>query len=116
MECRIHKLLLQPFIENTIIHGFEKSSEIHKLFVGMKEEGEFLCITIADSGKGMEEALVKQLNEGVLLQTEGKYSIGIRNAVSRIKMYYGEVSKVTITSSPGKGTKIEIHIPKEAML
>lgn len=115
MEYKIHKLLLQPFIENTIIHGFEKPSGIHKLSVAMKEESETIRITIRDNGKGMEAALVKQMCEGTFEEVEGKYNIGIKNALSRIRMYYGDRSDIQIMSSPGEGTTIIILIPKEEM-
>lgn len=81
--CYIHKLLLQPFIENSIIYGFKKEQESLELNVTIKENKKKLQIIISNNGKGIKEVILKELyNAGV-----GNH-IGIRNAIGRIRMYY----------------------------
>lgn len=111
MECKIHKLLLQPFVENAILHGFEGVERTYFLSLSMRKEGSGIHIEIYDNGKGIQRELVEQMNRGVFPQTEEKNHIGMENAITRIHMYYGENGKVRIESEPGEWTKIFITIP-----
>ncbi len=111
MEIPIHKLLLQPFIENAILHGFEGVDRAHRLQMDMKREGEFIKIEIEDNGCGISDETVQEMNQGIFRKTEDKNHIGMENAITRLYMYYGEKTKVTIGSRPGEGTLIRIWIP-----
>ncbi len=111
MKWKIHKLLLQPFIENSILHGFEGKKGTHCLNVSMKPENENLYIEIWDNGNGMADTIVEQLNHGEYIRSEEKNCIGMENAITRIQMYYGERAKVKIESKQGEYTRIIIFIP-----
>ncbi len=111
MELFIHKLLLQPFIENAILHGFEGMDRKHLLFVNMERDGEFVKISIKDNGCGMPQELVKEINGGIFRKTDDKNHIGMENAITRLNMYYGESANVVIESEKGQGTAVEIRIP-----
>lgn len=111
MEIPIHKLLLQPFIENAILHGFEGVDRAHRLQMDMKREGEFIKIEIEDNGCGISDEIVQEMNQGIFRKTEDKNHIGMENAITRLYMYYGEKTKVTIGSRPVEGTLIRIWIP-----
>ncbi len=111
MECRVHKLLLQPFIENSIIHGFEGRSGENMLAIRMAKEGEYLQIIISDNGGGMEPSFVERLNERAFHMMEENGDIGIANAFTRLFMYYGEDAHVQIRSVLEEGTEIIILIP-----
>ena len=111
LDCKIHKLLLQPFIENSIIHGFEDVKQEHSLEIVFKKKGEFISISIKDNGKGMEPSLIENLNKEVFHKTESDGHIGIENAISRLHMYYGKKASVNLNSILGKGTVITLLIP-----
>ncbi len=113
MEKRIHKLLLQPFVENAILHGFEGMKRTHFLSVTVSAEANTLRIEIYDNGKGIPQELVEKMNRGEFPKSEQKNHIGIENAISRIQMYYGEEGKTVIHSREGEWTRIEIRIPME---
>jgi len=106
---RIYKLLLQPFIENAIVHGFEEINPLHELQIRITKEENRLCIVIEDNGKGMEEETVEKLLHGE--EMTGKNHIGIRNSLNRIRLYYGESAEVKIESRIGEGTRITIWLP-----
>lgn len=106
-NCYIYKLLLQPFIENAVIHGFRKEQEELELKVTIEESDEKLHITIADNGRGIKEEVLNEIKYGTM---EGH--IGILNAIERIKMYYGEEATVEIKSVLDEGTEVIIHMPK----
>ncbi len=111
-NCKIHKLLLQPIIENSIIHGFSETSEndIIEVEICLLNSG-FLCIVISDNGKGIESKIIDELNNYNYDQNNIQTSIGIRNVIARIKMYYGEEGKFDISINDKGGTTVEILIP-----
>lgn len=111
MGLSIHKLLLQPFIENAILHGFESAEGTHRLEVDMGRQKDRIQIQIWDNGCGIPEETVREMNAGIFRKTDNKNHIGMENAITRIRMYYGESAKVQIESQPGQGTSVEILIP-----
>lgn len=108
----IHKLLLQPFVENAILHGFEGVKRKHELAITICEGTNTINITISDNGKGMTEPMVRQLRDGLIEGNEEKSHIGVSNAIGRLHMYYGNQANVKIESALGEGTSIYIEIPK----
>lgn len=113
LDCLIHKLLFQPFIENAILHGFAGIQQHHILIIDIKEKLQgFLSIKIQDNGKGIETAKVEEIKQGVLPDNKGKNHLGMKNAIERLRMYYGEDAKFIIESQEGKGTTVVIQIPK----
>lgn len=111
MGLSIHKLLLQPFIENAILHGFEGVNRTHILQMDMGRDGDRITIRIQDNGGGMPPEMVREMNEGIFRKTDNKNHIGMENAITRIHMYYGENAKVRIESRIGEGTEVRILIP-----
>lgn len=112
LSYHIHKLLLQPFVENAILHGFEGVKRKHELEINIWEGSNTINIRISDNGKGMTELLLQEIRDGLLKSEEEKSHIGIRNAIERLYMYYGSQAKVQIDSKLGEGTNIYIEIPK----
>ena len=113
MGYPIHKLLLQPFIENAILHGFEGTEGLHRLEMDMGRQEKWIQIQIQDNGCGIPEETVREMNEGIFRKTDNKNHIGMENAITRIHMYYGENVDVKIESTIGKGTTVRILIPME---
>lgn len=111
MNCYIHKLLLQPFVENAMIHGVDRTKGRFILGITIEKSGDNLQIIISDNGKGMEESTIKELG-GVKTEPEQKGHIGVRNAIERIHMYYGDDASVEVKSVLGEGTVIAIVIPE----
>ena len=111
MNYRIHKLLLQPFVENAIIHGFEKGQDQYLLEVVLRETNEELEMVIRDNGKGMDADIVDKINAGYDIDGDEKGHIGISNAINRIHMYCKAKEKIVIKSELKKGTEVTIRIP-----
>lgn len=111
MNLSIHKLLLQPFIENAILDGFEGVDRAYSLQMSMKGELDFIKIEIADNGCGIPPEKVREMNEGIFKKTDDKNHIGMENAITRLHMYYGENVRFEIESKLGSGTTVRIWIP-----
>ncbi len=115
-RLKLHKLLIQPFVENAIIHGFEGMEYGGELTVhfDVSESFDYLQISIEDNGKGFsEELLGKLLDREWILNGEfdGKKGIGLKNAFSRLVIYYGNDAHWTINSVEDIGTEIVLYIP-----
>ena len=87
-QCRIIKIVLQPLIENAIIHGiFEKPSKCGRLAVAVRREPDGIRITIEDDGVGMDEATLlsnfSPAAPGQITATPGGY--GVRNIQDRLR-------------------------------
>ena len=113
LDWKIHKLLLQPFIENAILHGFEGKKGTHRLEIEINEEQDTLQIMIRDNGKGIPQDMVEQMNRGIFPQSTEKRHIGMENAINRIHIYYGERSSVVIESKENEFTQVWIKVPHE---
>ena len=111
MNLTIHKLLLQPFVENAILHGFEGVERAYCLRMEMVRESDFIKIGIEDNGCGMPKEIVREMNQGIFRKTEDKNHIGMENAITRLHMYYGEKTRILIRSKQGEGTRVQIWIP-----
>lgn len=111
LDVKIHKLLLQPFIENAIIHGFNGDQDEYILEVYISRKKNCLVIIIRDNGSGMSSDLVNRINNGQTIKTEGKNHIGMDNAIMRLNMYCEGQAKVMVTSEINKGTEVKLILP-----
>lgn len=115
-KVRVHKLLIQPFVENAIIHGFKgiESGGILRIDVMRSEEKDELDIIIEDNGKGMPREMTQRYNNPETAVTDDGRSIGLHNAFTRMRMYYGESVSWDVSSISGMGTVITLKIPIQA--
>lgn len=111
------KLMFQPFVENSILHGFEGRESGGLLRITGEAEGERLRIVIEDNGCGMsaeKEAAIRNILTGrtaLTLENREKLGIGIRNVVTRMRMYYGKNLDIDISTKEGEGTAFTFWIP-----
>ncbi|OPH58919.1 hypothetical protein BC351_21495 [Paenibacillus ferrarius] len=113
LESEVPYFILQPLVENAILHGIEMSKGSGRIVVSARVTGKELFVMVEDNGVGMEE--VKAAN---LLHTAtrkeavpGVASIGIHNVNERIQLYYGQNYGLSFESMPGAGTKAIVRIP-----
>lgn len=107
----IIKLILQPIVENAIVHGFGETTD-HKarIFIkGYTQEG-FLKFNIKDNGCGILPEKLEEIKKS-RKDKNIHNGVGISNVYQRLRIYYGEKADIKIESSPDDGTRIEINIP-----
>lgn len=112
-DVKIRKLLLQPFVENAIVHGLGELEHGGRLRVdiAMAEDKKGLVIIVEDNGTGMEPEILETFNDKEqAIQDDGR-SIGLHNAFSRMNMYYGDAASWQVNSILGMGTVITIRLP-----
>ena len=110
--CR--KLMLQPFVENSILHGFEGRKEGGHIRICGEGYRELLRITIEDNGCGMNRGqrdLIREVLRNPGSEKKCDMGIGIRNVIMRMKMYYGEAFQAELWTEEGKGTRFIFTLP-----
>lgn len=111
--CIILPLLLQPIVENAILHGLETKTEDGMITITIDSSGLDLKITIKDNGQGMTEEELSALRERIKNHpATDTHSIGLYNINQRISLFYGEGYYMDINSAIGSGTTVTLLIPK----
>lgn len=113
LDYQIPRLILQPLVENSIVHAFTEKEDIGVIKVSVYEDTEWIYLTVEDNGKGISEAQKKRIFSEE--EKEDNYSIGIRNVYTRLKLNYGEDSKFVIDSREGSYTKTKIALKKKVV-
>lgn len=113
-NCKLPKLLLQPFVENAIKHGIEKSEKGGEVELAAKKDNGMLHVRISDTGGGMTQEKIKE----VFKCTQSHYSdsfagYAIYNVNERLRLKYGDNYTLNVNSAPGAGTQIDIVLPCE---
>ncbi|ONI46214.1 hypothetical protein AN642_00750 [Epulopiscium sp. SCG-B10WGA-EpuloA2] len=108
----IPKLLIQPIVENAIVHGIEGKVDESTIFVKVEKSAQDINIIIEDNGIGISPETLDKILSKEDTKTSGHTSIGISNVNKRIQMVYGKEYGMYIDSIQGQGTKITLHIKK----
>ena len=102
--CLLPKLILQPLAENSVLHGSFNDGTIMEIHVTCMPDGEDILLEVRDEGKGFD------MNDPSAAP-KGLGGIGNKNVNDRIHLYFSGDYGLTISSSPGKGTRCRIRIP-----
>ncbi|MDR4315853.1 HAMP domain-containing protein [Niallia circulans] len=116
----IPRFILQPIIENSIIHGFNQSDGLILIHAAIVNE--MLIITIEDNGLGMNKENLEQLKKKTFQaaslenpqrkqQVKGFSSLGLANVYERLSITFGPAFNMDILSELGNGTKVILKIP-----
>lgn len=108
MECSIVKFLLQPIVENAIIHGFARGKKRRGIITITACKDPELYIWIEDNGIGFD---VEKWKNSEKILSEDHTNIAINNISQIILLEYGSAYGITIESEPGRGTKVVYHLP-----
>lgn len=112
-EYQILPLLLQPIVENAILHGLEGVEENGQIIIHIwTKDDEYLCIDIFDNGEGMTaEELEKMISNMNNHDKASADSIGLYNINQRIKLCYGTSYGLTVKSRKTEGTLVSLQLP-----
>lgn len=108
----VPRFILQPIIENAILHGMSKKlSVINVLQISAKREGDTLTITVEDNGEGMTAAQIALLYRRHAKTDFSVSNIGIPNVIERIHLYCGEEYGLWYESEVGSYTRAIFKLP-----
>lgn len=114
LNFKVMKLILQPFIENSIYHGIRLKNTKSIIRLKFYAHNNKLFFTIFDNGIGIKKEKLIDIKQKLQHEPDDhSVNIGIYNTNRRIKLMYGEQYGVRIMSTDGRGTLVKITFPIE---
>lgn len=117
LELPVPRLMIQPLVENAVVHGIKESINGGNINIIAASTVEGITISIIDDGAGMKEDCVKAVNDyfaGTASQEQkDMIGVGFKNVIDRIHLIYGSKAKLYLSSSPDWGTIIQLDITEE---
>jgi len=110
LEYTLLKMLIQPIVENAVVHGVKENQGHGEILVASESTEEAFLLRVADDGGGMDPSTVLSDDDGSTLVRRDR-SIGLRNVDRRISLHYGEPHGLRVESAPGEGTTVTLHLP-----
>lgn len=112
------RFILQPIVENCIVHGISKVRRQAMIRIAVSENGQCYIVTVEDNGRGIGEADLIKLRKALnglseFSRTGRRSSLGLCNVAERIRYYYGKQSHLEIDSEEGTGTRICMVLNKK---
>ncbi len=110
-------LLLQPLVENAVLHGIEEREAGGLVQVAVFRDGETLEVRVTDNGAGLSDqelVLLRARLEREEPDPEVR-SIGLYNVCRRIRLHYGEAGLLAVDSRPGGPTTVRVSLPMDAV-
>ncbi|MFC5531441.1 sensor histidine kinase [Cohnella yongneupensis] len=119
-QYEVFPLMIQPFVENAIIHGMEKGKESFQIEIGVRpseEAPDCYEVLIVDNGKGFTAEKLQMFQAGQYAEGKGSDDkhLGIWNVHHRLRMKYGSQVKILFENGPEKGATIRLIIPNPSM-
>lgn len=99
--------LLQPLVENAIVHGLQPKRGHGNLCISTRRDNSYLYIEIADDGIGMDRTALNRAFE----PNRVNHGIALYNILRRIQLHYGTEGNIEIRSEVDKGTVVTVRIP-----
>ena len=110
--CYIPRLILQPLVENAILHGIDMKGGNGRLVIRGRVEGTRLTLSVIDNGRGMTKEQIEELLSSKAKKTNGLSAIGVPNVRERLELYYEAEGGITYESSEN-GTTATIFLPAD---
>jgi sensor histidine kinase YesM len=105
-KATLPPLVIQPFVENAMVHGLEPKEEGGRIDIAVRKKGSRLVITITDTGVGID---LSKLNRP---KQEGQQHIGVQNIHDRLLLYYKGKANLSISRATEEGgTAVTILLP-----
>ncbi|MCL6458332.1 MAG: sensor histidine kinase [Gorillibacterium sp.] len=107
MEHSSLKLLLQPLVENSILHGFTDGDFAGWIHIRIERQEQYIVYSVEDNGKGFDrEVMMRSLEEEVV---GGGFAL--QNVYRRLKLYYGDDARVELESTAYSRTIVRLYFP-----
>ena len=111
LQAGIPTMLLQPLVENAVLHGLRGRMPGGSIVIWAEREGEFVRVEVRDDGVGMDSERLESLFDGPRDGGRGFNRIGLYNVRRRILLGFDPPCTLEVDSFPGAGTVVRIIIP-----
>lgn len=109
LGCGVPKILIQPLVENSILHGFKDRRTGGEIVIEVKQEDQSLRIIVEDNGTGLDMA---KIEAGLEKPVDPKKGYALRNIRNRLQLYFGSDAAMLLANKPEGGSRIELRIPQ----
>ena len=109
-DYKIPALILQPLVENAMVHGLEQKPDRGLLSLRGFRKEESVVFEVEDDGIGISETELKKLHASLASEYAEEH-IGLINVHKRVRLYYGQAYGIEIASTEGKGTLVRLTLP-----
>ncbi len=110
-SIKIPRLLIQPIIENSILHGLEKIDDTIRIEVRACTFEKMIIVTVEDDGKGINDDDFLRITNNIRELKDDESSYGLSNIYSRLKLEFGETAEMKLEQIKPKGIRVVISIP-----
>lgn len=107
-SCRVPKLMLQPLVENAILHGVSQQEDGY-IKISAALEGGDLAVSVTDNGAGIPPETVESLNR-IGAPAPGRH-LGLYNVDAILRLHFGSAYGVHVTSTLGQGSCVSVRLP-----
>ena len=115
MTQKLPPLLLQPFVENSIVHGFKDNGQTLRIRISAEPDPEFpdksYIIRIQDNGRGFSDENISILSDQERDESGGGKHIGIRNIMNRLNITFGDTAKLLLGNGEDGGAIVKLWLP-----
>ncbi len=109
-DCLVPRLVLQPLVENALLHGMDMKTGAERLRIRARVAEGVLYLSVRDNGRGMTQEQIHRLLHSEARKTRGLTAVGVPNVRERLKLYYGDRAGLRYESG-GTGTTAVIYLP-----
>ncbi len=109
-DVMIPRLVIQPLVENALVHGLEKANRNGNIWVTGAKHGDHITISIEDDGKGMDAGALHALQQSLDGKDDAASGCGLINTHRRIRLRYGPQSGLTLEHRPSGGMRATIAL------
>lgn len=111
-QAAVPPLLIQPFVENAIKHGFDFMDHPFHIDIRIDHAGTGeLTVVIADNGAGFDEETLQLLRTGAYMESRSGEHLGITNVLYRLKHFFGSEAGLSFGNAPEGGAVVTLTIP-----
>lgn len=118
LNCELSPLMIQPFVENSVIHGYNhrvQDGTVFRIVIRSEDDREmpdrYVRLIVEDNGSGFPPDILRDLESNVYMMGTGEQHLGIWNILRRFKMLYGDEGGITFRNSENNGAVVEIRLP-----
>ena len=109
-DCLVPRLVLQPLVENALLHGLDMKARDGELTIRAETADGILYLRVQDNGRGMTPEQIDRLLHSEVRKTRGLTAVGVPNVRDRLALYYGDRAGLRYESGE-TGTAAVIHLP-----
>jgi two-component system sensor histidine kinase YesM len=109
--CTVPKIIIQPLVENSILHGFQNRMTGGEIHISVRMDEQWLRITVEDNGTGLEP---NKLLADMAYPTTFNKGYALRNIYHRLQLYYGDQQRMEVGLNSSGGARIELWLPRQS--